>query len=72
MKICVGIFCIWEENVKEFINVVREVICCRNEKFILIKIMKKYLEFELRIKYISIFCDNYEQFQYIIVNVFGL
>lgn len=71
MRICDGIFRTWEENVKEFTNVAREVTRRRNEKFIPIKINKKHSELESRIKYVSTFRDNHEQLQRTIVNVLG-
>ncbi|KAK0388532.1 hypothetical protein NLU13_4775 [Sarocladium strictum] len=71
MKTCMGIFRTWEENIKEFTNVAREVTRRRNEKFIPIKITKKHSELESRIKYISTFRDNHEQLQHTIVNVLG-
>jgi dynein heavy chain 1 len=49
MDTCVEIFKTWEENVKEFTNVAREVTRRRNEKFIPIKIVKKHSELEARI-----------------------
>ncbi|CAM1511285.1 Fc.00g087980.m01.CDS01 [Cosmosporella sp. VM-42] len=71
MQTCDEIFRTWEENVKEFTNVAREVTRRRNEKFIPIKINKKHSELESRIKYVSTFRDNHEQLQRTIVNVLG-
>ena len=71
MRTCDGIFRTWEENVKEFTNVAREVTRRRNEKFIPIKINKKHVELESRIKYVDTFHDNHEQLQRTIVNVLG-
>ncbi|QPG94731.1 Dynein heavy chain cytoplasmic [Epichloe festucae Fl1] len=71
MRTCDGIFRTWEENVKEFTNVAREVTRRRNEKFIPIKINKKHSELESRIKYVGTFRDNHEQLQRTIVNVLG-
>ncbi|TVY72993.1 Dynein heavy chain [Fusarium oxysporum f. sp. cubense] len=71
MQTCDQIFQIWEENVKEFTNVAREVTRRRNEKFIPIKIVKKHSELEARIKYVSTFRDNHEQLQRTIVTVLG-
>lgn len=65
------IFRTWEENIKEFTNVAREVTRRRNEKFIPIKISKKHSELESRIRYVSTFRDNHEQLQRTIVNVLG-
>ncbi|KAJ4149826.1 dynein heavy chain [Fusarium falciforme] len=71
MQTCDDIFRTWEENVKEFTNVAREVTRRRNEKFIPIKINKKHSELESRIKYVSTFRDNHEQLQRTIINVLG-
>ncbi|KEY71002.1 hypothetical protein S7711_00838 [Stachybotrys chartarum IBT 7711] len=71
MVYCEDIFRAWEENVKEFTNVAREVTRRRNEKFIPIKINKKHLELESRIKYVATFRDNHEQLQRTIVHVLG-
>ncbi|KAF5123851.1 Dynein heavy chain, cytoplasmic [Metarhizium anisopliae] len=71
MRTCDGIFRTWEENIKEFTNVAREVTRRRNEKFIPIKINKKHSELESRIKYVGTFRDNHEQLQRTIVNVLG-
>ncbi|KAF7560337.1 hypothetical protein G7046_g3815 [Stylonectria norvegica] len=71
MQTCDDISRTWEENIKEFTNVAREVTRRRNEKFIPIKIHKKHSELESRIKYVSTFRDNHEQLQRTIVNVLG-
>lgn len=71
MRTCDEIFHTWEDNIKEFTNVAREVTRRRNEKFIPIKINKKHSELESRIKYVSTFRDNHEQLQRTIVNVLG-
>jgi dynein heavy chain 1, cytosolic len=61
----------WDENVKEFTNVAREVTRRRNEKFIPIKISPKHAPLQQRLKYINTFRDNHEQLQRTIVNVLG-
>ncbi|KAF2742258.1 cytoplasmic dynein-like protein 1 heavy chain 1 [Sporormia fimetaria CBS 119925] len=61
----------WEENVKEFTNVAREVTRRRNEKFIPIKINPRHRQVEERIKYIATFRRNHEQLRRTIVNVLG-
>ncbi|KAM3486950.1 hypothetical protein MY8738_000076 [Beauveria namnaoensis] len=71
MHTCDDIFHTWEDNIKDFTNVAREVTRRRNEKFIPIKIHKKHLELESRINYVSTFRDNHEQLQRTIVNVLG-
>ncbi|KAJ2976789.1 hypothetical protein NQ176_g4738 [Zarea fungicola] len=71
MRICDDIFRTWEDNIKEFTKVAREVTRRRNEKFIPIKINKKHSELESRIVYVTTFRDNHEQLQRTIVNVLG-
>ena len=66
-----GIWRAWEENVKEFTNVAREVTRRRNEKFIPIKINARHRETEERLRYITTFRKNHEQLQRTIVNVLG-
>ena len=61
----------WDENVKEFTNVAREVTRRRNEKFIPIKIAPKHADLQARLKYVNTFRDNHEQLQRTIVNVLG-
>ncbi|KAH5246879.1 dynein heavy chain [Parastagonospora nodorum] len=71
MEVAESIWRSWEENVKEFTNVAREVTRRRNEKFIPIKIAAKHKETEERIRYIATFRKNHEQLQRTIVNVLG-
>jgi dynein heavy chain 1 len=71
MAVAESIWKTWEENVKEFTNVAREVTRRRNEKFIPIKISAKHKETEERIRYITTFRKNHEQLQRTIVNVLG-
>ena len=71
MKDCESIFQTWEESIKEFTNVAREVTRRRNDKFIPIKVNKKHSDLEQRLKYVSTFRDNHEQLQRTIVNVLG-
>jgi dynein heavy chain 1 len=71
MAVAESIWRTWEDNVKEFTNVAREVTRRRNEKFIPIKIAAKHKETEERIRYITTFRKNHEQLQRTIVNVLG-
>jgi dynein heavy chain 1, cytosolic len=71
MKACDEIFRTWEESIKEFTNVAREVTRRRNDKFIPIKINPKHSQLQGRLKYIGTFRDNHEQLQQTIVNVLG-
>jgi dynein heavy chain 1 len=71
MLVAEGIWRTWDENVKEFTKVAREVTRRRNEKFIPIKINMRHRETEERLRYISTFRKNHEQLQRTIVNVLG-
>ena len=61
----------WEENVKDFTNVAREVTRRRNERFIPIKIFPCHLKTQDRLNYVKTFRINHEQLQKTIVNVLG-
>ncbi|KAK3073664.1 dynein heavy chain, partial [Teratosphaeriaceae sp. CCFEE 6253] len=65
------VWAFWDEDVKEFTNVAREVTRRRNDKFIPIKIMKRHDKTQDRLNYISTFRDNHDQLQRTIVNVLG-
>lgn len=65
------VWAFWDEDVKEFTNVAREVTRRRNDKFIPIKINKRHRRTEDRLSYISTFRTNHEQLQKTIVNVLG-
>lgn len=71
MDVAEKIWRTWEEDVKEFTNVAREVTRRRNEKFIPIKIVPRHREMEERIRYVTTFRKNHEQLQRTIVNVLG-
>ena len=61
----------WDEHVKDFTNVAREVTRRRNEKFIPIKITPRHTKTQERLDYINTFRVNHEQLQRTIVNVLG-
>lgn len=61
----------WDDNIKEFTNVARELTRRRNEKFIPIKINSKHAELQQRLDFVKTFRDNHEQLQRTIVNVLG-
>ncbi|KAF2458872.1 dynein heavy chain [Lineolata rhizophorae] len=61
----------WDDNIREFTSVAREVTRRRNEKFIPIKISARHVTTQDRLKYISTFRKNHEQLQKTIVNVLG-
>lgn len=59
----------WDEHVKEFTNVAREVTRRRNDKFIPIKIAARHSQTQERLNYVNIFRVNHEQLQRTIANV---
>ncbi|KAF2754571.1 cytoplasmic dynein-like protein 1 heavy chain 1 [Pseudovirgaria hyperparasitica] len=61
----------WDDCVKEFTNVAREVTRRRNEKFIPIKIQSNHEETQKRLRYVHTFRKNHEQLQRTIVTVLG-
>ncbi|KAK4192422.1 putative dynein heavy chain [Podospora australis] len=71
MKQADAIFRVWDENIKEFTNVAREVTRRRNERFIPIKINPRHADLQARLKYVATFRDNHEQLQRTIINVLG-
>ncbi|KAH6672719.1 dynein heavy chain [Plectosphaerella plurivora] len=71
MTACDNIFRTWDDSIKEFTNVAREVTRRRNERFIPIKINPRHGELQARLTYVSNFRDNHEQLQRTIVNVLG-
>ena len=66
-----SIWRVWDEHVKDFTNVARDVTRKRNEKFIPVKIMVRHAQTQDRLKYINTFRVNHEQLQQTIVNVLG-
>jgi dynein heavy chain 1 len=61
----------WDENVRDFTNVAREVTRRRNEKFIPIKIIPRHTKTQDRLEYIKTFRTNHEQLQRTIISVLG-
>ncbi|KAL9029741.1 MAG: hypothetical protein Q9196_002047 [Gyalolechia fulgens] len=61
----------WDESIREFTNVAREVTRRRNEKFIPIKIYPRHTKTQERLNYIRTFRVNHEQLQRTIVTVLG-
>ena len=61
----------WDESIREFTNVAREVTRRRNEKFIPIKIYPRHLKTQERLNYIRTFRVNHEQLQRTIYTVLG-
>ena len=71
MKVTKSIWRTWDENLKEFTNVARDVTRRRNEKFIPIKVIPRHSLTQERLKYISTFRHNHEQLQKTILSVLG-
>lgn len=71
MNVAEGIFKTWDENIKEFTNVARDVTRKRSEKFIPIKISARHLKTQERLAYIKAFRHGHEQLQRTIANVLG-
>lgn len=69
MAITNGIWQTWDDNVKEFTNVVREITRRRNERFIPIKINALHIRTQDRLKYMWTFRTNHEQLHLTIRNV---
>lgn len=61
----------WDESIREFTNVAREVTRRRAEKFIPIKVTPRHTKTQERLTYIKTFRVNHEQLQRTIVTVLG-
>ncbi|KAK4494288.1 hypothetical protein PRZ48_014586 [Zasmidium cellare] len=62
---------IWDDDLKEFTNVARDVTRRRHDKFVPIKITKRHDKTQDRISYIYKFRDDHEQLQKTIATVLG-
>lgn len=71
METADGVWRTWDEHVKDFTNVAREVTRRRAEKFIPIKVVSRHVKTQERLEYISTFRRNHEQLQRTIVDVLG-
>ena len=65
------IWATWDDHVKIFINIARESVKRKNEKFIPIKINIRHTKTQERITYLKTFRINHEQLQRTIINVLG-
>lgn len=61
----------WDESIREFTNVARDVTRRRAEKFIPIKVIPRHTKTQDRLTYIKTFRVNHEQLQRTIVTVLG-
>ena len=66
-----SIWRVWDENVKDFTNIAREVSRRRVDKFVPIKIVPRHTKTQDRLNYINTFRINHEQLQRTIINVLG-
>jgi len=71
IRVASSIWRAWDEDLKEFTNVARDVTRRRNEKFIPIKVSPRHTETQERLKYISTFRNNHEQLQRTILSILG-
>ena len=71
MRTAEAIWATWEESVREFTTVARDLIRKRNTEFVPIKITPRHLQSQERLRYISTFRKNHEQLQKTIINVLG-
>ena len=61
----------WDKDAKIFTNACRDTTRKRSEKFIPVKVNRKHVQTQERLKYIDTFRSNHEQLQRTIVNVLG-
>lgn len=69
MAVAEGIFRAWDDSIKEFTGVAREVARKRSEKFIPIKINARHAKTQERLAYIKAFRHGHEQLQRTIQSV---
>ena len=61
----------WEESVREFTTVARDLIRKRHTEFVPIKIAPRHTQVKDRLEYVNTFRRNHEQLQKTIINVLG-
>ena len=61
----------WEESVREFTTVARDLIRKRHTEFVPIKIAPRHTHVKDRLEYVDTFRRNHEQLQMTIINVLG-
>jgi dynein heavy chain 1 len=61
MSLASSVFTVWDENMKDFTNVAREVSRKRSEKFISIRINPAHSKLQERITYLRAFRRSHEQ-----------
>ncbi|KAL8693410.1 MAG: hypothetical protein Q9218_001759 [Villophora microphyllina] len=65
------IWATWDESIREFTNVAREVTRRRSERLIPIKIYPRHAKTQERLNYVKTFRINHEQLQRTIITVLG-
>ncbi|MCJ1311828.1 hypothetical protein MMC25_005501 [Agyrium rufum] len=68
---CEAIWKDWDEHLRDFTNVAREVVRRRQDRFIPIKVIARHTKTMERLRYINTFRVNHEQLQRTIVTVLG-
>lgn len=71
VEVAEGIWRTWDDSVREFTNVARDLTRRRNEKFIPIKITARHDKTQERLQYVHNFRKNHEQLQRTIMDVLG-
>ena len=66
-----AIWSTWEEAVREFTAIARELIRKRNTEFVPIKINPRHVQTQERVKYVRTFRRNHEQLQKTITSILG-
>ena len=66
-----SIWSTWDEAVREFTTVARDLIRKRNTEFVPIKILPRHTQTRDRLEYVHTFRRNHEQLQKTIINVLG-
>jgi len=61
----------WDDHVKSFTSVARDITRRKNSDFIPVKIVPKHTQTQERLRYVNTFRNNHEQLQRTIMNVLG-
>ncbi|KAG5439721.1 hypothetical protein PCANB_000003 [Pneumocystis canis] len=72
IKLTDEIFQTWDDQLKEFTNMAREITRKRSEKFIPIKITSQHIKIQERLAYIKVFRQGHEQLQSTVISVLGM
>ncbi|KAI9204677.1 dynein heavy chain [Polychytrium aggregatum] len=66
---CDKVFSVWDDQVKEFVNVAREVTRKRSEKFIPLRVNNAHVKLEERVNFLKTFRKQHEQLHSTILKV---